>query len=386
MARPKRGNGEGTHVKHKDGRHEYRIPDGTGKYRTASAKTNKEAIRKRDELRKQIESGVTSDSNQTVDHYLHKWLAWQINSRDLAPSTIQRYTEYIDLHIKPAIGSVPLKKLTGPRVQDMEDALLKKVSNRGRPLTHATVKNIHIMLRKALKDAYRSHLVISNVTDMFDPPKVKAKKTTPWTQEEARRFLATAHAQEDRLEALWLLALSTGLRSGEALALHWTDINFKTGECTIRQSQRSVTGKGAQLRKTKTDAGQRVLNLTPDTLAALKAHQTRQKAEKLAAGADWENADGRVFVRPNGRPLDGRSMPRLYLRPLMRAAEVPLIRFHDLRHTAGSLMAELGENPRAIADTLGHSNPSFTMTRYVHGSAVMRKHVAETMQAVLKNG
>jgi len=199
--------------------------------------------------------------------------------------------------------------------------------------------------------------------------------------DQARRLLD--QVASDRLEALYSVALALGLRQGEALGLGWSSIDFENSTLSV---SRALQRQASTLRfvEPKSPAGIRTLVMPSFVAATLRRHRVRQNQERLAAGALWSDED-LVFTTMLGRPLDARNVVRDFKRQL-GAAALPSIRFHDLRHSCATLLLAQGVSPRAVMETLGHSQISLTLGTYSHVTAEIRSEVASTMDRALGEG
>jgi len=216
--------------------------------------------------------------------------------------------------------------------------------------------------------------------------------TRPWVRrpalaspEEAQRFLQAACG--DRLEALFVLALTTGLRQGEALALRWEDIDLEAGILMVKRQVQRKRRDGSELdepglvfSQPKSKKGHRTIRLSAIALEALKKHQERQLQEKLRSDTRYHD-QGLVFTTTIGTPLDAQNVVNRHFKPLLKRAGLPDIRFHDLRHTCATLLARKNVNPKIVQDTLGHASLSMTLGVYSHVQAAMKDEAAVAMDS-----
>jgi integrase len=180
---------------------------------------------------------------------------------------------------------------------------------------------------------------------------------------------------------LYLLALTHGLRQGEALGLRWDSVNFDTKEVRITQSLQWVARKPVFV-EPKTKQSRRTFALSPDMAKRLKQHRKAQLQERLLAGGNWDE-HGLVFTTRTGRPLDGINVTRDFKR-MLKNAELPVLRFHDLRHTAASFLLFQKVPPRVVMELLGHSGIRVTMDLYSHVAPVLQRDAADQMDALLR--
>ena len=338
---------------------------------------------------------------QTIKQYLTRWLE-DVVRRKNRPATYRSYEQLVRVHIVPAIGDVVLTKVTTQQVR----AMLNEKQDSG--LSSRTVQYLHAILRKALNVAWKDQAVARNVAALVDPPRVAAKEVQPLATNQARAFLKAV--QTERLEALFTVAISLGLRQGEALALRWRDVDLELGTLRVRyalqrlKTKRQTTNSSPNetsdsespveihLVEPKTKRSRRTIDLPGVTRTALSAHRTRQAAERELCGSGWvtpkvhcegrvEESDDFVFTSTIGTPLDGRNVTKRFQR-ILKSAKIPAHRFHDLRHTAATLLAIQGVHPKAIQSVLGWDQVSM-VDRYAHFVDEMRKDAATKMDAIL---
>jgi integrase len=231
-------------------------------------------------------------------------------------------------------------------------------------------------LAMALTDAVEMDLIGRNPakSKKLGKPKVKTPEIHPLDTDQARAFLTATVA--DRLHALYVLALDTGMRQGELFALHWPEIDFDNNVVTIKQSLEERDGHH-RLKEPKTSSSRRRIEVTPATIAALNAHRQQMLKKGLY------RPDGPVFVDTEGNWLRKSNVRRRSFNKALKTAGLPPIRFHDLRHTAATLMLLSGINVKAVAAALGHSKASTTLNIYAHRLPMMDKERVNAMQRIL---
>lgn len=207
------------------------------------------------------------------------------------------------------------------------------------------------MLRGALNQAVRWDLLGRNPASLVEPPRVERYEIKPLTPVEARAFLAAIRG--DRLEALYSVALTMGLRQGEALGLRWSDVDLDIGSLRIEKQLQRIEGR-LQLVELKTKLSRRALIMPSSIVASLREHRHRQLEERSAARDRWVES-GLVFTTPGGEALEGSTVTRHFHDYLERAG-LPQRRFHDLRHSCATLLLVQGVSPRVVMDVLGHSD------------------------------
>ncbi len=216
------------------------------------------------------------------------------------------------------------------------------------------------------------------LTFLATPPRVKREHIMPMSPEQAREFLQAAKGE--RLEALYTVALTLGLRQGEALGLRWLDVDLDTGQLHVRHALQRVRGK-LQLVEPKTSRSRRALVMPPSVMTALREHRRRQLKERLAAGPLWQEQDF-VFTTTIGTPLDATNVVRRY-RAILDRAGLPRMRYHDLRHSCASLLLAQGVELRTIMEILGHSQIATTADIYAHVLPALQRDAASRMEALL---
>ena len=376
MARKgKRGNGEGSIYKRKDGRWvgQYLVYTAAGpKYRYIYGKTRQAVAEKLAKTIADRDGGLIFDAGKMkLGEYLDRWLSDSVKGTVRA-STYERHEAIIRLHIKPSLGRVGLKKLTPAHVR----GLIGEKLNAG--LAPATVRKIHSTLHKALSQAVSDGMVPRNAADV-KAPRPTPEEMRPLSKAEARAFLEAARETGDRFEALYVLAIATGLRRGELLGLRWDDVDLKrgtlrVGRALVREGGRHVLGE------TKTRRGRRQINLTPRTVNALKTHRKNQLEEKIRRTGLYQD-HGLVFASGVGTPLNPENLVKRSFKPLLKKAGLPEIRFHDLRHTCATLLLGRGVHQKFVQELLGHATIAMTLDTYSHYLPSMGGQVVGAMES-----
>ena len=309
---------------------------------------------------------------QTLDQFLGHWLE-DVVQPSTRPATFSSYADTMRLHVVPDLGRFLLSKLAPMHVQ----SLLNKKLKQG--LSRRYVSYIRSVLRIALSQAVKWNLVAYNVVDRVDPPRVERHQVRSLDSTSACNFLGVVKG--DRLETLYSIALSVGLRRGEILGLRWQDLDLEAGTLSVKQTVQRIRGKGMTFAPPKTDRARRTVNVPSPVIASLRRHRRAQLEERLKAGSRWHEFD-LVFPSNIGTPLEPRNLDRHFKRMLAKTG-LPNMRFHDLRHTAASLMLAANVNPRTAADILGHSRISVTLDTYSHVMPPAMHEAADRISAVL---
>lgn len=376
----RRGNHEGSIRQRASGGWEARLTLPDGGRKSFYGKSRQDVARRLNAAIRDLEQGVAivSDERLTVSAYLGQWLERMAPPR-VRPSTHRGYIQAL-AHVTRAYGELRLTRLTARHLADLY-ARLQRPEPPQRALSSTTVHLVHVVLREALGDAVKLDLLATNVTDRVDAPRPSRPPITPLTADEARRLLEAA--QGDRLEPLYILAIATGMRLGELLGLTWRRVNFDTGRVQVAATLQLGAGRQWELAKPKTKSSQRGIQLPAIAMEALRAHRARQLAERMAVADVWRDRD-LVFCNEIGDFLSGVSIERYtYQRALTRAG-LPHKRFHDLRHTAATLLLEQGVPLKTVSAMLGHSSIAITADVYGHLTRNMEQAPAGAMDALLR--
>lgn len=307
------------------------------------------------------------DSKLTVAEYLQRWHA--SIEPTLKPTTWRRYEQTIRLRLTPMLGQHQLARLTPLVVQGFATDLVAQCRSQ------TTANYTFTVLSVALNQAVRWGLIPANVCRAVTAPKTDTPEMKTWSAEEASAFLE--QAVDHPLEALWKLALSTGMRRGEMVGLRWQDVDLERGVLSVRHTLVQGPGKAWESSTPKTKAGRRSIALGTEMVDALKRHRDRQRLARTP------NPMGLVFITTQGRPIHQNTINGQLAR-LTALAKVPTIRFHDLRHTCATLLMANGVHPKMVQERLGHSAISITLDRYSHVTESMQQPAADKIDDLLK--
>ena len=371
----KRGNGEGRIGRRKDGLYmaRYTVQTATGtKRKTLYGKTRSEVSAKLSKALTDREGGLTYDAGkQTVEEYLARWLSNSVRDT-VRQRTYERYESIVRVHLAPAIGKVKLKALTPDHVR----GLYRKKLDGG--LAPRTVLHIHRTLSKALKQATDDGLIPRNAAALVKPPRPSREEIRPLNREQVQALFEAA--REDRLEALYVVAVTAGLRRGELQGLKWEDLDLEGGTLQVRRTLSEPKG-GYIFEAPKSGKG-RNIRLTQRATAALTRHRKRQLEERIRLGTLWRDHD-LVFPSGTGTPVSGGNLNRAFKTLLKRAGLPHSFRFHDLRHTCATLLLRQGVNPKFVQELLGHRDVSLTLNTYSHVLPDMGDVAASAMDEAL---
>ncbi|MBM6897880.1 site-specific integrase [Pseudoflavonifractor capillosus] len=377
----KRANGEGSIRKRKDGRWEGRYTAGhdpeTGKaiYKNVLGRSQAEVKEKlKQAIREAQALDITKAGKYTVGEWMEVWFHDYAKIK-VRPSSHQTYQGYIQNHIRPNIGDIPLEKLTSLDLQKFYKKLLTtgrvdRVEAKGQPkgLSAKTVRNIHQILSSALKLAQEQRLILTNPAEGCALPRVEHQEMKTLTTVQLASFFR--EARESGVFELYYLELATGLRRGELLGLKWEDIDLERGDLRVRRQVSRINGEVVEA-PLKTKNAYRTLPLAEDTVSVLK--EQRRKV----GNSPW------VFPSPNGGPISPDSVLHMLHRVLKRAG-LPKVRFHDLRrHTFATLALQNGVDVKTVSGMLGHFSAGFTLDTYAHITSAAQRQAAQTMGNVL---
>ena len=377
----KRANGEGSIRKRKDGRWEGRYTAGhdpaTGKtiYKNVLGKTQAEV---KEKLKRAIEDSAKLDMSKVGQYTVGQWMdVWFENYAKIKvrPSSHQTYRGYIENHIKPNIGSIPLNKLTSLELQKFYKKLLgngrvERIESKKQPkgLSAKTVRNINQIISSALNLAIEQKLLLTNPADACALPKLEHREMKTLPVEQLASFLR--EAKESGVFEMYYIELATGLRRGELLGLKWSDIDLEHGNLRVQRQIVRIDGEIVEA-PLKTKNAYRTLPLSTDAVDVLK------EQKKKCGNSPY------VFPSPTGGPISPDSVLHMLHRVLKRAG-LPKVRFHDLRHTFATLALQNGVDIKTVSGMLGHFSAGFTLDTYAHVTTSAQKEAANTMGGVLR--
>jgi integrase len=373
----KNGNGEGGITHHrKSGLYmaRYTVQTPTGpKRKTLYGKTRREVDEKLTAAKADWDRGLLFDADSlTVGRYLERWLADSV--RDTVKAiTYETYERLMRLHLIPTLGRVKLKNLTPTHVR----GLYREKLDSG--LSPSSVQRIHALLHKALTQAVNDGLIPRNATDPVKPPRQSRKEMKTLTPEQAHVFLEAA--KDDRLGALYIVAIHTGLRQGELLGISWDDVDLEAGTLSVHRTLSGAKG-GPKFTTPKNNRTRRV-RLTLQAAEALRDHRKRQLEERMSLAGLWQD-HGLVFCSTVGTPLSRHNVHKRSFKPLLERAGLPhTVRFHDLRHTFATLMASSGGHAKVVQEMLGHASINITLDLYSHVLPDMQEDAVYRLGAML---
>lgn len=367
----RRGNHEGSIYRRKDGLWCAQISL-QGKRLTKYAKTQAECRDWIREMYRKIGGGLTYEATRiTLDQFVETWLSGKELSR--RPKTVQQYRKVVQQHILPIMGSMRLLDIRTTHVKQLY--MFKKEQGLGA----RTLQMIHATPYNVLKQAMREGILGHNPVEAVERPRVEQAEMKVLNEAQIQQFLIAANGSP--FEAIYYLALVTGMREGELLGLKWSDLDWNKGVLFVQRQLQQIDGQGYVFMPPKTKAGRRQIKVGSATLKQLEAHQTRQALDRERAGERWQEND-LIFPTTLGTPLDYKRVTSEFKRLLKRAG-LPNLRFHDLRHTSLNALMEMGTPVNTVQRRGGHAKPSTTVDIYGHATARSQEEAAEKIEALI---
>jgi integrase len=332
-----------------------------------------------------LKGGFPLGPGEPLAGVLARWLEVVARPR-VDDRTYEDYESLIRLHVIPTLGDVPVGRLTGQHLETLYDK--KRTEPQGKrkePLSERRIQYIHAVLHTALKHVHKKwRLITSNPAEDVDAPRPTKRRAPILNVNEAKQLLLTA--QDDPLEALYVLALTTTMRQGELLGLHWEAIDLEEGLLHVIQNLQRRGGIW-RLKDPKTDSGRRPIRLAHMAVEALRRHRARQADIRARANGTWQDT-GLVFCDETGGPLNGKDVTMKCFYPLLKRSglEMEGFRFHDLRHTAGSFYMAMGVPPKVVQEMMGHSTIAMTLDTYSHSLPDLQAQAVAKMNELLGPG
>ena len=382
MANKRRPQGDGTIRKRSDGRWEARIivghkNDGSPMYKSAFAKTQKSALKQLHQLIELYRDvDLTEDCRMTLGEWLDKWLD-EYMIFTIRESTLDSYRAMVKNQVKPFIGGKQIASLTTADMQKFYNKIKKEGRVRehpihGKTLADSMVRGVHMMLHEALDVAVRERLLVKNPTNGTTVPKCNYPEKQILGNDQLETFLKAIKGHEYWCDFFYVEVM-TGLRRGEICGLKWQDINFEENKLQVKRSVSVKKGGGVSIGETKTETGVRSILMPPSVAEVLQNRKQR-------AITEWVFPN---FMHPE-QPISPATAYRK-LKIILKHAGLPLIRFHDLRHTFATHATHGGVDPKTLAGILGHTNASFTLDTYTHVTSDMQKAASNIVGNIMQN-
>ena len=382
MANKRRPQGDGTIRKRSDGRWEARIivghkNDGSPMYKSAFAKTQKSALKQLHQLIELYRDvDLTEDCRMTLGEWLDKWLD-EYMIFTIRESTLDSYRAMVKNQVKPFIGSKQISSLTTADMQKFYNKIKKEGRVRehpihGKTLADSMVRGVHMMLHEALDTAVKERLIAKNPTNGTTVPKCNYPEKQILGDNQLETFLEAIKGHEYWCDFFYVEVM-TGLRRGEICGLKWQDINFEENKLQVKRSVSVKKGGGVSIGETKTETGVRSILMPPSVAEVLQNRKQR-------AITEWVFPN---FMHPE-QPISPATAYRK-LKIILKHAGLPLIRFHDLRHTFATHATHGGVDPKTLGGILGHTNASFTLDTYTHVTSDMQKAASNIVGNIMQN-
>lgn len=327
----------------------------------------------------ELDTGLLIDTQKMkFGEYLDYWLK-EYCYNNLSINTIEGYEQYINRHIKPSLGNIQLDKLKPLQLQSFYSEKLEKGKINGKGgLSKQTVRTLHRIIHGALTQAVKWQLVVRNVADCVEPPKPKKYEAKFLTDEQTNLLINKIKDTDIYIPVI--IAIYTGMRRGEILGLNWQNVNFDKKYIRVVQ-ELSCTKQGLKILPPKTNKSTRNIAI-PDTLVKiLKNHRAEQIKNKLLFGSEYQNSD-MVCTYQNGKLFYPKRFSAKF-NEFLKKNDLPMIRFHDLRHSHASLLVKIGVQPKVISERLGHSNIGITMDLYSHLYENADREVADMFDKII---
>ena len=341
-------------------------------------KTKEKAEEERIRINYEINQGIhINPNNITLGEFMDEWLE-EVASNNIRESSFKRYKSLTENHIKPTLGDIELQALKPIHIQKkiISEKLKSGNLKTGEGLSAETINMILNIIHGALDTAVKWEMVVKNVAKLVDRPRVEKKEMDYLDPDQVKVFLKEAKKDEGYYPIL-LTAVMTGLRRGELLGLRWKDVNFTAKQIAIRKS---LTRRDSEyvLTEPKSDSSIRTVAVPSIVIKTFKKERKKQAERELKYEGGY-NEKGLIFTKKDGSFIHPNTLTRHY-KKILKKANLPEIRFHDLRHTHATLMLSQGEEPKVISERLGHSTISITLDRYSHVLPNMQQEAADRLE------
>lgn len=373
--------------------------------KTVSAIGPAEAKRLYNEYAAEVQRGnITITGKLKIKDFAERWYK-EYCEKNLAPKTQRSYKLHIDKRIAPALGNIDINKLKPLHIIEFLNNLtepgLREDGKEG-ALGEESIMYCFRVLSSMLNDAVQWQIIPNNPAERVKPPTVKKKKQNAVYSEEQTQIMLNALESEPlKYQLIVLLDVVTGLRLGELCGLEWPDFNLLKSYVDISRASQSLSGLGTFSKAPKSDSSVRRITLPEGIISLLKEHKAEQNAERLRLGSNWHNSS-RLFTQWNGKPIYVQTPSKWFTAFLKRYNKaindnekltdeqkkeklLPIIRFHDLRHTSATLLVAKGVPLKNISSRLGHADIRTTANIYSHALQSVDKQIANTMDDLLFN-
>lgn len=356
-------------------------PDGKRKQKRLTFRgTKREAEREMTRLLNELNTGsFVEPSKLTVAQYLQRWLD-DYAKVNVSAKTFERYGEHIRLHLNPSLGNHLLSNLKPLHIQAHYSKMLQSGRRDGKGgLSPQTVIHQHRVLREALQQAVKWQLLVRNPADAVEPPRAQRDEMAALDEAETACLLGAAKGTHLYLPIL--LAVTTGLRRGELLAIRWDDLDLKSSSLCVRQALQQ-TKEGISFKQPKTAKGRRQIALPSLAVEALIRHKGEQAEQRLILGPRYQY-QGLVICEEDGQPLNPRNFSKAFAVFVDRRG-LKDVRFHDLRHSHATQLLRQNIHPKVVSERLGHATIGITLDTYSHVLPGMQEEAARKLDGALR--
>jgi integrase len=342
--------------------------------------SKRDAQRELARLINELETGAYIEPNRlTVTGYLSQWLETYAKL-NVSAKTFERYEIIVRKHLIPALGHHALARLRPLHIQEYYAKDLQSGRRNGKGgLSAQTVLHHHRVLREALQQGIRWQLIVRNAADATEPPRPVRQERRTLDADQAAQLIDAVRGK--RLFIPVLLAITTGMRRGEILALRWDDLDFSAMSLAVRQSV-SQTKAGLLFKQPKTPKGRRVIALPSLAIDALRRHKTEQAQERLLLGPAYQ--EGNLVCANQDGSTWAPDTFTVAFKTFVRSSGLPRVRFHDLRHTHATQLLRQGIHPKVVSERLGHSSVGFTLDVYSHVLPDIQQDAASKLDTVIR--
>ncbi len=354
--------------------------DGNGKrkyFNKTIHGSKKDAQKFLTEKNREMDLGISiQPAAMTLNEFLDKWLSESVKQKT-REQTANNYAWLMKKYVRPTLGAKRLSNITTLDAQKLWNQMTAK------GLTPRTVRYTNTILKYAFKQAIQWNFLSKNPCEFCVLPRNIKREMQCLSPQQAVKFLETA--KESKHFCLFLLAIETGLRPSEFLALRWQDINFEKAILSVQRAMLELPKGKFRSDEPKTLKSRRTIPLSNTLIDELKRHRRKQLEQKMKLGSDYQIFD-LIFANETGSPFTKQHVRLLHFQPLLAKAGLPKIRLHDLRHLCASLLLADGVSPKVIQERLGHSSISITLDIYSHILPSMQSDATSKLERMLKTG
>lgn len=312
-------------------------------------------------------------ASMPLNDFLDKWLA-EVAHNKLRVRTFEIYKSLLNCHIRNKIGQKRLSDLQAYEIQKLYNQMKKD------GFAPKTIRHVHNVLSSALKQAVKWRMINQNPCELCELPRMEKKEMKCFTPEETAKFLNCA--KDNKHFTVFLLAIETGMRPEEYLALQWKDIDFGSQTLSIQRALYLKTGGGFEFTELKTKKSRRSIPISNICISTLREHRRNQLEARIKLGESWQDYD-LVFPSEIGTALDMKNLRDRHFKKIIEKADLPKIRLYDLRHTTATLLLSAGENPKVVSERLGHASIVLTLDTYSHVLPTMQKQATEKLEKLM---